>query len=226
MLVGLSGVPRVDLFPFKVFSPQRSAEKIFPFSITYAKLSTLVFSRASCRSGARSATTSIISSRYSSGTRGTGDPVVVRQRGGINILAEPAQPQYCLAKAGQRPAVLAGTTQAPIDMEDSAHVLGEFAWHVEHGTTGKHGEPPDFGLDLRKSSPTRSSPPTTHRRHQPANALTHPTPSPPSPTTKLILPRHLTALTPICPHAQEISPVLRDPCPQRTGDSETLVAQV
>jgi hypothetical protein len=142
-------------------------------------------------------------------TRGTGDAVVPRQRGDPDILAEPTQPQRRLPKAGHCPAVLANTTLAAFDMQQAAEVLGKFAWHVEHGTIGNHGEPLVVGLDLRKSSPTRSSPPTSHRCHQPAGAPT-PRLRPLSfPANKLILLRspQCTRLGDCCWWVRELSVV-------------------
>ena len=82
---------------------------------------------------------------------GAGNSVIPSQRGDLGVLAEPAQPQHRLPKACQRPAVLAGTAPAAFGIQQPADVLGEFTWHVEHGTIGNHGEP--LTLDLIFANP-------------------------------------------------------------------------
>jgi hypothetical protein len=88
---------------------------------------------------------------------GAGDPVIAGQVSHLDVLAEPAQSQHCLPKAGQRPAVFAGTATAAFDVEQAAEVLGEFTWHVEHGTIGNHGEP--LTSDLIFANPVLSGAP-------------------------------------------------------------------
>src|SRR3954471_1996462 len=84
-------------------------------------------------------------------TSGAGDSVIAGQRGDIDVLAEPAQTQYRLVEAGQRPAGPAGAASAAFGVQQSAQVLGQIAGHVEYGTIADHGELP--GPDLIFANP-------------------------------------------------------------------------
>jgi xanthine/CO dehydrogenase XdhC/CoxF family maturation factor len=80
-----------------------------------------------------------------------GDAVIAGQGGNVGVVAEPAQAQHRLTKAGQRPAVLAGTASTAFGVQQPAEVLGQFAGLVEHGTISNHGEP--SGPDLIFANP-------------------------------------------------------------------------
>jgi len=65
-----------------------------------------------------------------------GDTVVACQRGHVDVLAEPAQPEHRLLKAGQCPTVAAGAPRATLSLQQPANVLGEWARNIEDGTIG------------------------------------------------------------------------------------------
>jgi hypothetical protein len=64
--------------------------------------------------------------------------MVASQCGHVGVLAEPAQAEHCLAKAGQRPGFLAGAASAAFGVQQPAKVEGQFSGHVEHGTIRNH----------------------------------------------------------------------------------------
>ena len=69
-------------------------------------------------------------------------PVVTGQRVRGGAVAEPAQPQHSLPKAGQRPAPARGAPPLPLLGKQCGDELHQFSGDVKRGTIGDHVEPP------------------------------------------------------------------------------------
>ena len=72
---------------------------------------------------------------------GPGDAVITGQCVRRGSVAEPAQAQHRLPKAGQRPAALRCAAAAPLGRQEPRHELHQFPVDVERGTIGDHVEP-------------------------------------------------------------------------------------
>jgi hypothetical protein len=71
---------------------------------------------------------------------GPRDAMVAGQRVWGGPVAEPAQPQHRLPKAGQRPAAARSAAAAPLGEQELRNWLHQFPGNIERGTIGDHVE--------------------------------------------------------------------------------------
>src|SRR5690242_6395937 len=84
---------------------------------------------------------------------GPGDAVVTGQRARAGAVAEPAQRQHGLPKAGQRPAAARGAAAVTLGQQQFGGELHQFPGDVKRGTIGDHVEPSaEVDLVVRPSS--------------------------------------------------------------------------
>jgi hypothetical protein len=136
-----------------VFSRHRSVSTTLPSRIRYGTPSARTRSSASCKPGARAATTSITSSRYRYAVD-CGSPKPAPSRGMCPPCpgTRPARtaPAYSSPACGSPP----GADLAPPRGQQPGNEQDQVPGHVEHDTIGDHAEPLPVAVIFGETSST------------------------------------------------------------------------